>query len=781
MKKTKAQQAKLAAALARSSEEIGLQQQINEGKSDGCISDGTLNADLSTPIGSDQDGPRMTGIANFGGKKAAPFGSKKRRKAARGAAKAVARKARGPQLSTDGSGDIELGKFGSKWKHGYIPLNPAAAALKAHKKPGGGRSGGGKSKAAENVAGMSNASLHNIQHDPAWNAAHRKAARAELERRGVTPAPHPSSSPDRHDRTPSLTDALNAEREKDAARERARKGSRSPKPSALLSRGEEHALRARRDKLAAQNTIDKRAVRNSNLDAGAHPAEAEIKARNKELGQINRRLKAHYAERDANQRASGGTRNGARRAFDEAAVARGGNADAIARLRASSDANAEKHGLSYRRGDTVHLTSLSGSHAGTGTVHAISADGMVHYTQDDGKGIKIADKSFVHGSRADAEKAAAEKSAEYEALKLKQGREIAPGVFEHTPEGRARLAAQRESVTPMSANTVHKLTGMSPTELKREVARQTALGKKTHAANVERQKSEAAVIAKSPLKRHIERAPGLGEPQSIRKAAMLHAAGNHSAAIEELEQQKAFNARGGLDTRNLSSAIRTLKEENAKKAAENPFDRSKVQPHTNASPASEAARAERLAKREAAQARADRDYEAPEATGSFRIAGGASAKPGDFVSIKGQSNSKVKVVEYNKTMQQVKVQNSFQSGAQGTWIDVRKLVPYGAGTGPESPMPGRMKPGTAVPYRPRSSSRSFTRPAASTVDLAKLTAKKRKKLKPSQFALNGTDYPINDANHARNALTRVAQNGSPREQAIVKAAVRRKFPKIKVS
>jgi len=32
--------------------------------------------------------------------------------------------------------DVELGKAGSKWEHGYVPLNPAAVALKAHRKPG---------------------------------------------------------------------------------------------------------------------------------------------------------------------------------------------------------------------------------------------------------------------------------------------------------------------------------------------------------------------------------------------------------------------------------------------------------------------------------------------------------------------------------------------------------------------------------------------------------------------------------------------------------------------
>jgi hypothetical protein len=37
-----------------------------------------------------------------------------------------------------------MGKDGSQWKHGYIPENGAAIALKAHKSPGGKSGGGGK-------------------------------------------------------------------------------------------------------------------------------------------------------------------------------------------------------------------------------------------------------------------------------------------------------------------------------------------------------------------------------------------------------------------------------------------------------------------------------------------------------------------------------------------------------------------------------------------------------------------------------------------------------------
>lgn len=59
-----------------------------------------------------------------------------------------------------------------------------------------------------------------------------------------------------------------------------------------------------------------------------------------------------------------------------------------------------------------------------------------------------------------------------------------------------------------------------------------------------------------------------------------------------------------------------------------------------------------------------------------------------------------------------------------------------------------------------------------------LTAKKRGALKSSTFALPGRRYPINDANHARNALARVSGNGTPEEKAKVRSAVHRKYPGI---
>lgn len=59
-----------------------------------------------------------------------------------------------------------------------------------------------------------------------------------------------------------------------------------------------------------------------------------------------------------------------------------------------------------------------------------------------------------------------------------------------------------------------------------------------------------------------------------------------------------------------------------------------------------------------------------------------------------------------------------------------------------------------------------------------LTAKARNNMPASTFAGPNRSYPINDANHARNALSRVSQFGSPALQAKVRAAVGRKYPGI---
>ena len=59
------------------------------------------------------------------------------------------------------------------------------------------------------------------------------------------------------------------------------------------------------------------------------------------------------------------------------------------------------------------------------------------------------------------------------------------------------------------------------------------------------------------------------------------------------------------------------------------------------------------------------------------------------------------------------------------------------------------------------------------------STKNRKKLSKKSFALPGKrKYPIPDKAHARNALARVAQNGTPAEQKKVRAAVKKRFPSI---
>lgn len=72
--------------------------------------------------------------------------------------------------------------------------------------------------------------------------------------------------------------------------------------------------------------------------------------------------------------------------------------------------------------------------------------------------------------------------------------------------------------------------------------------------------------------------------------------------------------------------------------------------------------------------------------------------------------------------------------------------------------------------------------------MARLTYKGRQHLAKKTFATKPTksakkrgakgSYPIPDAAHARNALSRVAQFGSPAQKAQVRAAVKKHFPGI---
>ena len=65
--------------------------------------------------------------------------------------------------------------------------------------------------------------------------------------------------------------------------------------------------------------------------------------------------------------------------------------------------------------------------------------------------------------------------------------------------------------------------------------------------------------------------------------------------------------------------------------------------------------------------------------------------------------------------------------------------------------------------------------------MAKLSYKRRESLPAKDFAVKGRHYPIDTANRARNALTRVSQFGSSTQKAAVRRKVKAKYPGIAIS
>lgn len=64
--------------------------------------------------------------------------------------------------------------------------------------------------------------------------------------------------------------------------------------------------------------------------------------------------------------------------------------------------------------------------------------------------------------------------------------------------------------------------------------------------------------------------------------------------------------------------------------------------------------------------------------------------------------------------------------------------------------------------------------------MTKLTTTERKDLPASDFVLKkARKFPIPDASHARNALARASQSGSPSIESAVRQEVKRRFPGIK--
>jgi hypothetical protein len=63
--------------------------------------------------------------------------------------------------------------------------------------------------------------------------------------------------------------------------------------------------------------------------------------------------------------------------------------------------------------------------------------------------------------------------------------------------------------------------------------------------------------------------------------------------------------------------------------------------------------------------------------------------------------------------------------------------------------------------------------------MAKLSSAARKALPAKAFAEpDKRKYPIENEAHARNAVSRVAQSGTPAEKSKVKSAVKKKYPSI---
>ncbi len=60
--------------------------------------------------------------------------------------------------------------------------------------------------------------------------------------------------------------------------------------------------------------------------------------------------------------------------------------------------------------------------------------------------------------------------------------------------------------------------------------------------------------------------------------------------------------------------------------------------------------------------------------------------------------------------------------------------------------------------------------------MGKLTTKKRDRLKSSDFAGPNKSYPDEDRSHAKNALARVSEFGSPAVKAEVRKKVHAKYP-----
>lgn len=64
--------------------------------------------------------------------------------------------------------------------------------------------------------------------------------------------------------------------------------------------------------------------------------------------------------------------------------------------------------------------------------------------------------------------------------------------------------------------------------------------------------------------------------------------------------------------------------------------------------------------------------------------------------------------------------------------------------------------------------------------MGRLDAEERSSLPKKDFAGPDRSYPVNDANHARAAMSRVSEYGDPELKARVRRKVAEKYPDIKL-
>lgn len=162
------------------------------------------------------------------------------------------------------------------------------------------------------------------------------------------------------------------------------------------------------------------------------------------------------------------------------------------------------------------------------------------------------------------------------------------------------------------------------------------------------------------------------------EAALKKAKGNHAAASAML--QAAEHSRGIQSRRDVAHAVRDLPN---------------VPPADRPEPKRQIVEAaHRHNATDLVPESVKRSTPSAQRATSARGARGTTINVGDDVSYANDAKSKLRAVEINPTTGKVRLQNAFQSGAQGTWVHPAQLVPYGQGRGEPPRAVGLTNPDT---------------------------------------------------------------------------------------